>query len=275
MRTRYKVAAVQVETTPETPTKEALAEKAVRLIEQTCEEWGVSAVCLNEWFNWEIPDKNTKRAEMDAVAEPIPGPTTERLSKVAKKYGIYLVGGTILEKREGRFYDSSPVIGPDGNLLGVARLSRLPDTLIKYYVGAGLSAGDLNNRTYETEIGQIGVIVDWEISNREVWDYVKAKSQIIFIPLNWATRAANTFWKLLPVYGSSCYVVAANRAGLRRGVAEVGDLQYDGRSIIVNPGGNIIAATSTATFRAWENVAAAMVDLSLTKVTGRDLPKAR
>src|SRR5208282_4305192 len=226
MKTRYKVAAIQVER-PSNATKDSLTQSALSLIEQTCEEWNISIACLNEWFNWEIPDKNTKKAEMDAAAESIPGPTSEKLSKTAKKYGIYLIGGTMLEKRDGKFYDSSPVIGPHGEILGVARLSRVPDTLIKYYVGSGISAGDLSNRTYETDIGKIGVIIDWELLSREPWDFVRAKSQVIFIPMGFATRATASLYKCAPVYGEKCYVVAANRAGWRRGVAEVGDLQYD------------------------------------------------
>ena len=267
MKNRYMVAAIQMETL-EKPNKEQLTKQAIGAIEKTCTETNISAVCLGEWFNWEIPDKNTTKAMMESVAEPIPGPTTDQLCSVAKKHHIYLIGGTILEKKDGKFYDSCPVIGPDGKLLGVPRLSSLPNTPIKYYEGSGISPGTLENRTFDTDIGKIGIIIDWEAISHDNWKKVKEQSQVIFFPVNWSARATQTLWRVVPQEGTSCYTVAANRAGWRRNVPDVGDMLYDGRSIIVNPGGHIIACTSAATYSTWENVALAMVDLSVTKLKG-------
>jgi N-carbamoylputrescine amidase len=267
LKNRYIVAAIQVETL-EKQTKEDLTNQAIEAIERVCEECNVSAVCLNEWFNWDIPDQNTTRNEMESIAEDIPGPTTDNLSSVAKRHQIYLIAGTILEKIQSRFYDSSPVIGPDGQLLGIARLSRLPNTPIKHYVGAGISAGALENRTFDTDIGKIGVIVDWEALSHDVWCDVKNNAQVLFLPVNWSARATHLLWRIVSNETLGCYTVAANRAGWRRKVAGVGDMLYDGRSIIANPGGNIIACTSVATYSAWENVTLAMVDLNNTKLEG-------
>ena len=265
MKNRYMVAAVQMETL-EKPDKDKLTQQAIGAIDRVCTECNVGAVCLNEWFNWEVPDKNTTKSIMESVAEPIPGPTTDQLSSLAKKHHIYLIAGTMLEKSGSKFYDSTPIIGPDGKLLGVARLSSLPNTPIKHYVGAGLSAGVLENRTFDTDIGKIGIMIDWEVLFHDIWKTIKEEAQIIFLPANWSARATQTLWRLVPQEGTGCYTVVANRAGWRRNVVEVGDMLYDGRSIIVNPGGQIIACTSVATYTTWENVAVAIVDLSVTKL---------
>lgn len=57
--------------------------------------------------------------------EPIPGPSTEFLQEIARKYHIYFIPGTIAESRigneNGRYYNSAPIIDPDGNLLAVYR----------------------------------------------------------------------------------------------------------------------------------------------------------
>src|SRR5690606_18935059 len=60
------------------------------------------------------------------LAEPIPGPTVERLSRIAAEYRMYVVG-SLYEAAGGRLYNTAPVIGRDGSILATYRKSHLFD----------------------------------------------------------------------------------------------------------------------------------------------------
>lgn len=57
--------------------------------------------------------------------QPIPGPITEYLSKIARKHAVYFIPGTMWESHaglgEGQFYNSAPVFNPRGELIAVYR----------------------------------------------------------------------------------------------------------------------------------------------------------
>ena len=61
------------------------------------------------------------------LAEPVPGPTTDRLAAVARELGVVVVFNLYERDGEGRCYDSSPVIDADGTLLGVTRMLHITD----------------------------------------------------------------------------------------------------------------------------------------------------
>jgi len=54
------------------------------------------------------------------LAEPIPGPTTERFGRLARELGVYLLVG-MSELRGGQIYNAMPVLSPQGELMGVMR----------------------------------------------------------------------------------------------------------------------------------------------------------
>jgi len=51
------------------------------------------------------------------VAEPMPGPAEERFSDIARSHGIWLVPGSIFESENGKVYNTTPVIAPDGSVV--------------------------------------------------------------------------------------------------------------------------------------------------------------
>jgi len=63
-----------------------------------------------------------------ARAESIPGPTTDKFSQLAEKYGIVVVLN-LFERAGQRTYDASPVIDADGKILGVTRMIHIMDGL--------------------------------------------------------------------------------------------------------------------------------------------------
>ena len=96
---------------------------AEQLVTEAAQQ-GAQLVALPEYVNFLGP-----RELHDANAEPIPGPTTERFAELARRLGIYLLGGSILERSEipGKFYNTSVLYGPDGSILAIYRKIHLFD----------------------------------------------------------------------------------------------------------------------------------------------------
>mgnify|MGYP001806158328 CR=1 FL=1 len=62
------------------------------------------------------------RAHLKGVVDDtIPGKITSVFAELAKKYKLYIFGGTIVEREGENYYNSTFVIGPEGNILGKAR----------------------------------------------------------------------------------------------------------------------------------------------------------
>ena len=263
---KVKVAAVQIETF-DPPSRESNLEQALSRIDEAVEEWGAKAVCLSGYFLDEVPDKNTTREYLNKIAEPVPGPSTEVMGEKAREHGIYLVAGTLFEKSEdGKIYQTAPFIGPDGRLIGKAR-ETYPhhNTPIMFLKGAGVSPGSPKYPVFDTEIGRIGIVVDFDIIRPEISRSLALKgAELVFWPLNWSARATSYFQRcaLSTSVLNGYYVVAANRAGWRRQVAEIGDLQYNGGSVIIHRG-EIMAQCRMATYRALENIAVATIDVAV------------
>lgn len=57
------------------------------------------------------------------TAQEVPGLFEQEMQKMAKKYGIWLVPGSIFEKREGKIYNTASVINPQGEV--VTRYSKM------------------------------------------------------------------------------------------------------------------------------------------------------
>jgi N-carbamoylputrescine amidase len=95
------------------------------------------------------------------LAQPIPGPTTEILSALAKKLKIVIVS-TIFEKRAaGLYHNTAVVFDKDGSMAGKYRKMHIPDDpgfYEKYY----FTPGDLGFKPIETSIGKLGVLICWD-----------------------------------------------------------------------------------------------------------------
>lgn len=95
------------------------------------------------------------------LAQPIPGPTTELLSGIAKKLGIVIVS-TLFEKRAaGLYHNTAVVFDKDGSLAGKYRKMHIPDDpgfYEKYY----FTPGDIGFQPIVTSVGKLGVLICWD-----------------------------------------------------------------------------------------------------------------
>src|SRR5262249_60474054 len=96
-----------------------------------------------------------------ALAEPISGPTSERLAEAARLAGA-VVAGSLFERRGAGLYPNTAVVfDADGSLAGIYRKMHIPDDPLyfeKYY----FAPGDLGFRAFETRFGRVGVLVCWD-----------------------------------------------------------------------------------------------------------------
>jgi predicted amidohydrolase len=205
-----KVATAQFETTlnPEMNLRKALG---------YCDEAahkGAQAICFAEFWmtgNPTIGDNSKLRN----LAEPVPGPTFSSFEKKAKELGIYIVPGTIIEKGEdGRYYNTSGLIGPSGKLIAKLRKDHPENASGKAEVHFGITPGPGEYTVFDTEIGIIGVPIDMDIVALEVPRIMGLKgAEILFTPMCWGA----TVHDCVAAYGiaassiSDAYVVVSNR----------------------------------------------------------------
>jgi predicted amidohydrolase len=113
-----------------------------------------------------------------SASEPVPGPTTEFLGKVARKYHLYIVAG-LLEKDGDIVYNTSVLINRDGELAGKYRKISLP----REEIDGGITPGD-SLPVFNTDFGRIGMMICWDVSFPETARTLAQKgAEIIFLPI--------------------------------------------------------------------------------------------
>ena len=216
--------------------KEENIVKHLELIEEAANQ-GSQITCLQELFCspyfCQVQD-----AKWYSHVEPIPGPTTEKFSELAKQYGVVIVMN--LFEREGeKTYDASPVIDADGKLLGVIRMVHIiegPGFHEKGYY----TPGNKKNFVYKTKVGQIGVAICYD---RHFPEYMRSLglkgAEIVIVPQAGAIGEwpKGIFEAELQVaaFQNGYYAALVNRVGKEDIV------HFSGESFIVDPHGGIIA----------------------------------
>ncbi len=121
---------------------------------------GARLVLLQELHNGPYFCQHESVAEFDR-AETIPGPSTERLSALAKQHGIVLVGSLFERRAAGLYHNTAVVFDADGRLAGKYRKMHIPDDpgfQEKFY----FTPGDLGFEPIDTSVGRLGVLVCWD-----------------------------------------------------------------------------------------------------------------
>jgi len=113
-----------------------------------------------------------------AAAEPIPGPSTEFLGKLASKHRAYIVAG-LLERDGKGAYNTSVLIGRDGKLIGKYRKICLPTS---EYNG-GLAPGS-EYPIFETDFGKVAMMICWDVAYPEIArEYAARGAEMILMPI--------------------------------------------------------------------------------------------
>src|SRR6516164_6754036 len=122
-------------------------EKAIGRIRQAAEK-GAQIVCLQELFRSQYFCQRQDPSLFD-LAEPIPGPTTERLARVARDTGTVIVASMFERRAAGVYHNTAAVLDADGTLLGTYRKMHIPDDPL-YYEKYYFTPGDLGFRAFDT-----------------------------------------------------------------------------------------------------------------------------
>jgi predicted amidohydrolase len=166
-------------------------------------------------------------------AEPVPGPSVERIMDSCRKLDVYAVFGILEEGSESRYYNSAVLVGPHG-FIGKYRKLHLP------YIGIDrfLNHGDLPLEVYDTDIGRIGLGICYDLDFPEhARTLTLLGAEVIVTITNWPEGIEFIPAHMVPTRAreNHVYQIAVNRVGDERGV------RFFGRSKFANCTGTSIA----------------------------------
>lgn len=121
---------------------------------------GARLVLLQELHNGAYFCQHEAVDEFDR-AEPIPGPSTQRLGALAKRHGVVIVGSLFEKRATGLYHNTAVVFEADGSLAGKYRKMHIPDDP-GFYEKFYFTPGDLGFTPIDTSVGRLGVLVCWD-----------------------------------------------------------------------------------------------------------------
>ncbi|QOD92236.1 carbon-nitrogen hydrolase [Lysobacter sp. CW239] len=139
------------------------ADANLTLIEQRVAEaarQGAKLVLLQEIHNGPYFCQHESVDEFD-LAEPIPGPSTDRLGKLAQQHGVVLVSSLFERRAAGLYHNTAVVHEADGSMAGKYRKMHIPDDP-GFYEKFYFTPGDLGFEPIDTSVGRLGVLVCWD-----------------------------------------------------------------------------------------------------------------
>ena len=156
MANKFTVGLVQMKCTTNKEENLTRAEEKIR----EAAARGAQVICLHELFAGEYFCR-TEDAELFNLAEAVPGPTTERLSAVAKEKKVALVVSLFERRAAGVYHNTCAILDADGAYLGKYRKMHIPDDPL-YYEKFYFTPGDLGFLNFDTKYARIGVQICWD-----------------------------------------------------------------------------------------------------------------
>lgn len=215
---------------------------------------GAQIVCLPELFRSQYFCQAEDHANF-ALAEEIPGPTTDSLGKLAAELRVVIIASLFEKRGAGVYHNTAAIIDADGKLLGRYRKMHIPDDPL-YHEKFYFTPGDLGFQNWPTSQGNIGVCVCWDQWYPEAARLTALRgAEILFYPtaIGWHPgekkqygAAQHSAWETIQrshAIANGCFVAVANRVGHERPVGGDG-IEFWGQSFIVAPSGEIIAKGS-------------------------------
>ena len=127
---------------------------------ERCAEQGAQLVVLQELHN-SLYFCQTENTDLFDLAEPIPGPSTDFYSEIARACGIVLVTSLFERRAPGLYHNTAVVFDSDGSMAGKYRKMHIPDDPA-YYEKFYFTPGDLGFEPINTSLGKLGVLVCWD-----------------------------------------------------------------------------------------------------------------
>ena len=279
-KSNFRVALVQMSCSPD---PDANLDKAADRVREAARA-GADVVCLPELFRTQYFCQREDHALFD-LAEPIPGPSTEKLSRIAKEEHVAVVASLFERRAPGIYHNTAAVIEQDGSLSGKYRKMHIPDDPL-YYEKFYFTPGDLGFRNFEMHAGNVGVLVCWDQWYPEGARLTALQgSNILFYPtaIGWHPAekaeygdAQYSAWQTMQrahAIANGVYVGAVNRVGhehgdVRGNRVDGPGLEFWGGSFLADPFGRVILQAAHDK----EDILIGEIDLHLIEETRRNWP---
>lgn len=253
MPDKFRVGLVQMSATPD-PDKNL--QRAIDRVHQAAAK-GAQIICLPELFQTQYFCQREDAALFD-LAEPIPGPTTARLSELANQLKVVLIASLFEKRAPGVYHNTAVMIDSDGSLRGIYRKMHIPDDPL-YYEKFYFTPGDLGFKAFDTQVGRVGTLVCWDQWYPEGARLTALQgAQVLFYPtaIGWHPDEKEQFgeaqydaWQTIQrahAIANGVYVAAVNRVGFEEGdvrgnKASGKGLEFWGGSFLADPFGRLVA----------------------------------
>jgi N-carbamoylputrescine amidase len=246
-RGELTVGLVQLAMTESIEANDAAAEAGIR----QAAERGATLVCLPELYRSRYFCQNESEQPF-ALAEPVPGPATERLGALAAELGICVVASLFERRAAGIYHNTAAVIDRAG-YVGKYRKMHIPDDP-RYYEKYYFTPGDLGFLSFATSAGTLGVLICWDQWYPEAARLTAMQgAELLIYPtaIGWHPEEKTSHgeaqlnaWRLVQqshAVTNGCYVLAVNRVGFEPEPEGSGGIEFWGSSFIVGPGGEVVA----------------------------------
>ena len=228
--------------------------RAVSFIDQAA-ELGASVICLPELFRSQYFCQREDAALFD-LAEPIPGPSTQTIGKVAQQRKVTVIAPIFERRAAGLYHNSAAIIDGQGNVAGIYRKMHIPDDPA-YYEKFYFTPGDLGFRAFDTPVGSIGTLICWDQWYPEGARLTALRgANILFYPtaIGWHPHekeqygtAQRNAWQTIQrshAIANGVYVAAVNRVGHEKPGGGGAGIEFWGSSFLCDPFGVVIAEGS-------------------------------
>ena len=240
---------------------------------------GAGVVCLPELFRSPYVCQTEDPALFD-LAEPVPGPSTDAMSKVAARHNVVILVPVFERRTAGIYHNSLAVIDGDGTMAGLYRKMHVPDDPA-YHEKFYFTPGDTGFQAIHTTAGTIGTLICWDQWYPEAARLTALQgAEMLFYPtaIGWHPsekaregESQRSAWRTIQrghAIANGVFVAAVNRVG-HETPAEGGDgLEFWGSSFLCDPFGAVLAEASIDK----EETLLATIDLSRVEDVRRNWP---
>jgi len=224
-----KVGMIQMEVVPgDVAANHARAEDLIRIAAAK----GAKVITLPELWNCGYRlEKLESLAEHTDVTK---SKSLSLLSRLAAEYGIYIFGGSIAEKKNGKYYNTAVVFNDCGEIIQKYRKAHLFQLGLRepeYFTPGGEWS------LVDTPWGRVGLVICYDLRFPELWrNLVLRGAKIIVCPAQWPTARLYS-WRALNIaraIENEAFVISTNRTG-------EDDYLYPGNSLLIDPRGRLVA----------------------------------
>jgi predicted amidohydrolase len=168
-----------------------------------------------------------------ALAEPIPGPTSDWMQKLCKEFHVYAIGAILEQcpKRRGVIYDTAVLVGPKGIIGRYRKIFLWQNEAMRFSRGIDLPVFDLG-------FAKIGIQICYEVGFPDSSRILTLKGADILVFSAAFNKVRTYAWDIATqarALENGLFVVASNRYGI-----EKNETAYSAHSRIIDPRGEIL-----------------------------------